>query len=398
VENHPGKSLLIAGLVLLSCSAKPQKKSTSVEQNTARNDSAVQAILEDQLEAGVASNYELYDWGEEDLQVTLPYVEKLLTTAGYEPPDSQAFEKRVKEVFGRTIDPASSRTFLTVDATDPCNREAVLHPASADFSLLYIVKNARFLTELYPLPLLLDYQRVFPASARAEQEPIIVEDGVEGEVRIDHWKDLHDLPARRQRAHRLLVARNKYLFHNDREAFTLLTRDDPQFLSTLLTAFGYDEDPELVDFVLDRAGPRLKNPADLGELLTHRGCDGAAVVHEGVLRALVARDGAQLTNNLRTLQDYALFLRTTAPYTDPAQAGAARLIAHLLYYPEAEIQNRQLHEFYFRFMGPFYEHYPAREALDKEFRRANYYNLPGFEKLWEDAKRDGDGIALPGEE
>ena len=34
----------------------------------------------------------------------------------------------------------------------------------------------------------------------------------------------------------------------------------------------------------------------------------------------------------------------------------------------------------------------------KEFKLKNYYNIPEFEKQWKQAKIDGDGISLPGEE
>ena len=52
-------------------------------------------------------------------------------------------------------------------------------------------------------------------------------------------------------------------------------------------------------------------------------------------------------------------------------------------------------------MGGFAEWYDNsnnNQAYSKEFKKHNYYNLPNFEKQWNQAKEDGDGIGLPGEE
>ena len=47
-------------------------------------------------------------------------------------------------------------------------------------------------------------------------------------------------------------------------------------------------------------------------------------------------------------------------------------------------------------MGTFYEHSSEdlQKKYDDEFRKNNFYGLPNFDKFWNDAKADGDGIGL----
>lgn len=70
-----------------------------------------------------------------------------------------------------------------------------------------------------------------------------------------------------------------------------------------------------------------------------------------------------------------------------------KLIAYLLYFGEKHKEKTGLT---FAFMGTFYEHSSEdlQKKYDDEFRKNNFYGLPNFEKLWNDAKVEGDGIGL----
>ncbi len=214
--------------------------------------------------------------------------------------------------------------------------------------------------------------------------------------------DFNDLAETREQTLRITIARNRYLFNSSAPDRAFLMKHDEAFLSSLVTRFGWDGDTALVQWLLERRQPTWANGSmnayTFEDLLSHRDCAGREIIHHGVMRALTHSAAAV---NKRWLENLAEYLAHKCAFEKPAEIlrpQRLRLIAHLLYYAERAVQEKGLEDYYFRFAGPFYERFAGRAAMDDALRRAAYYNLPGFRALWEEAKKDGDGIALPGEE
>ncbi len=128
------------------------------------SNSLLREVLRAQLEAGGSSDYNLYQYKESDLAVTIPILEEALAEGTYKPPAPETFAACMKKIFRRTVVPGSPKPYLCVAEHDACDTALVYAASSVEERVMYVVKSGRFITELYPLPEVLDYQRLYPES------------------------------------------------------------------------------------------------------------------------------------------------------------------------------------------------------------------------------------------
>ena len=223
----------------------------------------INTILKLQLEKGISGLYnnsfdiETYEYSNSDLEVTIPLVKEILFKRGYQPPTEKIFIEQVQKVFHRIINPSLNTKFLYLRFDIPCDKKIKFYTNdkvdNTPYSY-YIVKNENFLTELYALPELLDYKKLFPDLYKLETSmPSNIKEEKTGDmIELTKWQEVEDLDSRRKENIDKLVHRNKFLFNDNRSSFRWLCLNDEIFLTSLVLTFGYVEDKELDKYVLEK--------------------------------------------------------------------------------------------------------------------------------------------------
>lgn len=221
---------------------------------------------------------------------------------GFKPVTDEVFAERILKIFGRKIDPASSSRYLAVHFDPRANTERYASPACdkelvfigsrlGDSNPVYVIKNENFITELFALPRIIDYEKMYPDLSSLESK----------NSKISSWKNDADLATDRKRIIEKLVIRNIYLINNDKTRLPWLIKNDGAFLEDLVTDFGYTADPKLLEWLLKRS-LELRWPEQvLAEILWRTGCNGELIFHEGafeVLKVLSNKENPGYLENL----------------------------------------------------------------------------------------------------
>ncbi|MDR7212207.1 hypothetical protein [Flavobacterium piscis] len=255
------------------------------------------------------------------------------------------------------------------------------------------LKNNIILEALFT-PQLINYKTDYPDIYNKE-EKIEKKKSINGEpVDIIKWKEIPNLNEQRKKNIQTLVARNMYLFNDSRAHFKWLILNDENFMRSLVTTFGYYEDKELVKWIVDKTEFTNKNIDEVNKIIYNIKCDEKIVFDQQLLNILGEDDAkaAQFYEFVR--YDYIDWLLSDGSNTELTFSQKAEIIAriHSFIYSHAK-EYRTVD-----FMGKFAEYNDSDNKYSKEFKLKNYYNIPEFEKQWKQAKIDGDGISLPGEE
>lgn len=286
-------SLLFFMFVSCNGQQKDQKAVQKQEANEIKSKDMTAQILEKQLKTGVPTNYDFNDLTEKDLEVIIPILTDKLKENGFKFLDNATFAVKVKEIFGRVIDPSSSSKFLYADFMDKCNKKIKYHENNADYNGVYIVKNESFITELFAIPQVLDYQKKYPESSKVENEKIIISDEIENtKVEAKHWKDVPDLAEKRKKIIQVLVARNMYLFNDSKAHANFIAVNDKDFARNLVKVFGFTKEPKFNELVLseyadDPNNIKMNNGA-IGDLIVIKNCAGELEIRAGLLKDITA--------------------------------------------------------------------------------------------------------------
>ena len=403
-------TIILSLIILPNCKGQDSKLSERISENlkTQKNMLTVENILKDQLESGSSGLYEetadgeTYNYKNKDLEVTIPILKEKLEISGFRFLNNEDFNSRIKVLFGRIINSNSDSKYLYLSPIDKCERIINFYrnknTASANLPSYYIIKNINFITDLYALPELINYQKEYPNLAKIEDsiKIHIVKDG--NNVKLNLWKNEKDLAKRRFINQQLLISRNKYLFNDDKSQFPWLVMHDEFFMRSLVTEFGYTEDKKLLKWVIENTDLPLfskfaetKHLKELGKLLWTKDCNGEIRVHQNTL---------DLLKELSTPHDD-LYIMYVAEYLSNYMASfaikeenltieqKAKIAAYLLYWGEQYKYDKH-YDYNQMFMTRFYYYHFEREAYEKEFKKNNYYGLPKFKEWYEAAKKEKD--------
>ena len=82
-------------------------------KNIAINEDNINRILKKQIEGGNDQGYGSYhDYGKEDFDESVKIIDTILNNNGYRNIGNENFNKKIKEIFNRTIDNNSSNQYL----------------------------------------------------------------------------------------------------------------------------------------------------------------------------------------------------------------------------------------------------------------------------------------------
>jgi hypothetical protein len=371
--------------------------------DTIKNNNVTKNCLEKQLnrgyrkyfnEAGVEIPQETFDLS--DIDITVQMGKKILISNGYNFIPTNKFYQKIKDIFDRIVEPNSDKSYLYVNYFDDCDRKFNYYPYDGtDHNGTYIIKRESFITDFYFIPQLIDYKKEFPEVIKLESSINKKYKNKEGEeITIELWKEFPDLANQRKNNIQTLVARNMYLFNDSRAHFKWLILNDEYFMQSLVTTFGYYEDKELLKWVVDKIEFTNQNIDQVKKNIYNKKCDGKIVFDQQLLNILV-EDEVKATQFYEFIRyyyiDWLLNHKNNTEFTFSQKAEIIARIHSFIYSHAKEYRTVD-------FMGKFAEYNDSDNKYSKEFKLKNYYNIPEFEKQWKQAKIDGDGISLPGEE
>ncbi|WP_445722400.1 hypothetical protein [Flavobacterium sp.] len=414
--------MLLINLLSISCqnknervtNSKQDQKSDNIENvisESNKNNMSIETILKLQLLAGKSGLFdatadgETYMFEEKDLQAIIPSLKSMLIGSGFNFLSNDSFNQKIKSVFGRTIDTKSESKYLYITPWNNCNRKLVFYTNDNTIEInpnsYYIIKNENFITELYAIPQIIDYQKEYPKIAAIENniETDIVKNNTK--VHLYLWKEFetekvpeYNLKIQRKKNIQTLVARNMYLFNDSKAHFKWLILNDEYFMRSLVTTFGYYDDTELNKWVADNTEFNKENIHEINTIIYNRKCDGKIGFNYTFLK-IIAED-QEKANEMYSFFKYNYFnwLLDNKNNSELTFSQKAEILARLHNFIFSNMDDYRVYEF----MGSFAEWYDYDNTYSKEFKAKNYYNIPNFEKQWKEAKLEGDGVSLPGEE
>ena len=399
--------LLSLASLHFSCQQKTaDKKAIMVDLN-------IKPVLIAQVEAGNDYDYGGFnDYGEKDLNALVAVEDTILTNNGFKKLDPKSFNQRIKNIFGRVIDPNSKTSYLKVDTYGGnfCNKDLTFVYSSVDNPYIYVAKKKQFITDFKALPEVMDYLKAYPDLSAHEKKDIEFFDEVENiKGRASQWKDdLKSLSEQRRKNIQILVNRNKDLFNDDQASLTWLLKNDQQFLTILLSHFGYDKDTKINKMVLDsiyqvHTGPSAIRGEYIPSLFFVKDCTDKLQIREGLLKYVADHTSARDNRFIYALGDfmYKLCDDTYKDFYDDASQiftpiEKAKIVAYI-----ANIENPAIE----KYKGPesyqvwnnagsnLYNISQSNPEVIKIIEKNNYFGLPKMkdiiEKLAEEAPAPG---------
>ncbi|WP_160136696.1 hypothetical protein [Chryseobacterium sp. c4a] len=401
-KQHKGfmrkKTILICTFISLFASCQKEDKKLNNTENKVIMNNEIN-ILEEQLKKGLkatignAVDFQT-QYNEEDLDIENQTLDKILKNNGYRQLSIDEFKKKVKLVFQRDLDYSSTKNYIYVNFFNPCNRESIYYQNNTiDYNGYFLFKNSGFIAPLYTIPEIIDYQKKFPEVIEFEKKLSNSYKNNKGEeITINKWMNEPNLLQKRNQNIQRITAQNKYLFNDSKADLVWLKFNDKMFLETLVKDFGYVKDKDLLEWYIKGNGIEKysKDKETYLKVFYTKNCDNSFNIHSETFAYMDSDPEKYSKEIVSVLED----IRTDRVKLENLSfEQKSRLIAHLLYFGE---KHKEKTGMTFSFMGTFYEHSQEdlQKKYDEEFKKQKYYGLPFFEKYWNDAKIEGDGIGL----
>lgn len=352
-------------------------------------------VLKSQLSAGVSgekseTDYPTYQFTLKDLEATESIISKELEDNGYKKPGKEDFANTVNKVFNRIIDPRSESKYLHINFEDKCSKDFKLFKNSNSIDVdpysTYIFKNGLFISDLYSIPEILDYTKdpeLLQYEKDAENNNHITD------VKIYYWKDIADLKNIRKQNIKTIVARNMYLFNNNKSYTTWLVQNDQVFVKNLIKFFGYDKEPKFNEMLINEY-IQSKDKYKIGELIFSKNCNKELEIRDGILQSLT--DIYQKSSNpkdLFGLMEFGSKLLEANGYSNYSESERIKMLAYLANTYDFLFKKNHRHQDgwdpRWNILGAYFED-DSRSTikwsqLKEEMQKNNYYGLPNLKEV-----------------
>lgn len=342
-----------------------------------------------------------FEYDRNDLDASVIIVDELLRNAGYIA-NKANFEKKVKQIFDGAV---KSENFLYIDNfKGKCSTPKTIQYFDSDGfkTNYYFALDKQLFVGQYAIPELIDYKNRYPEIAKIEEtiETEKSRSAAEGEkIFITRWKDVRDLEQQQKFNVQLLINRNLYLFNDDKSRLPWLLKNDESFMKSLLLKYGWTEDGKLLKWVIKETPLKLtrqeNNAVEYGSLIYHKDCSDKVKINEKVLM-LMAENDTQI--HRKNLMDYIHLYLANPDLKKDNELTFPQIAKITAYALNFIINNAQDEQEIYQYQGLFAESNDHDNRYTKEFKKNNYYGINGFKEKWQQAKQEGDGISLPGEE
>lgn len=346
-------------------------------------------VLEKQLlKANSISNevttIQYYPYDKEDLEISIELLDSILKKDGYNLIDN--FDSKVKAVFGN-IKLFDNIYFLKTD--NKCyNSNEILYNDSEGFKFnLYFSIDKKLMIGQYAIPELIDYRTKYPEISKIEDTISVTKKDKEGEdIYVTRWRDISDLKEQRKKNIETLVARNKYLFNDEKDSFDWLIKNDAFFMEQLVKRFGYTQDFELLEWVIKKTHYDKNSPEDYGSLFWVKNCDGYIKLHSNTFKILQklynVKTAYQILEDIKGYINY-LGDEEQNKKEDLTEEQRIKILANIVYFGE---QYKYTDDSPYQMMGRL-RYFLSDSQVDILIKN-KYFNLPKFKEWWDKADYD----------
>ena len=346
-------------------------------------------VLEKQLlKANSISNevttIQYYPYDKEDLEISIELLDSILKKDGYNLIDN--FDSKVKAVFGN-IKLFDNIYFLKTD--NKCyNSNEILYNDSEGFKFnLYFSIDKKLMIGQYAIPELIDYRTKYPEISKIEDTISVTKKDKEGEnIYVTRWRDISDLKEQRKKNIETLVARNKYLFNDDKDSFDWLIKNDVFFMEQLVKRFGYTQDFELLEWVIKKTHYDKNSPEDYGSLFWVKNCDSTIKLHSNTFKVLQklynVKTAYQILEDIKGYINY-LGDEEQNKKEDLTEEQRIKILANIVYFGE---QYKYTDDSSYQMMGRL-RYFLSDSQVDILIKN-KYFNLPKFKEWWDKADYD----------
>lgn len=407
--------MLIFSLFLVGFSSCQKKDNDQTEQSNNEiimENKEIEPLLKKQIEAGYAAersetDYQNYDLTENDLNTSNQILKNYLLSNGYKSPTNEEFGKRIESIFGRKLDFSSDKKTVFVSFTSPCEKELkFLKNTDLDY-VNYISKDGNFLSELFFIPEILDYQKMFPEIATFENNLPEESNG----IKIYKWNSKTDLSRTRTQNLRTVLARNKFLFNDSKADLEWLLSSDKDFLKMLVFAYGYDTNEKINKFVLtdfynkyDKSTPNQTQK--IGELFFAKDCDGNLKVRKGLLDFVQNNTTGSDNRFIYALANYAsvlfdgdideVFNEGQDPSKKFTKADKAKIIAYI-----ASVESPAIEKYktgnatvWNNEASVIYNIAASQLEIISLIKKNNYYNIPNLKTIVDSSEKEAEAYKM----
>ena len=346
-------------------------------------------VLEKQLlKANSISNevttIQYYPYDKEDLEISIELLDSILKKDGYNLIDN--FDSKVKAVFGN-IKLFDNIYFLKTD--NKCyNSNEILYNDSDGFKFnLYFSIDKKLMIGQYAIPELIDYRTKYPEISKIEDTISVTKKDKEGEnIYVTRWRDISDLKEQRKKNIETLVARNKYLFNDDKDSFDWLIKNDAFFMEQLVKRFGYTQDFDLLEWVIKKTHYDKNYPEDYGSLFWVKNCDGSIKLHSNTFKILQklynVKTAYQILEDIKGYINY-LGDEEQSKKEELTEEQRIKILANIAYFGE---QYKYTDDSPYQMMGRL--RYFLSDSQVDILVKNKYFNLPKFKEWWDKADYD----------
>ncbi|WP_318846981.1 hypothetical protein [Chryseobacterium sp. JV558] len=387
-------SLLI--MSSLSCQEKKRSSDNSQKTISMNDDTITLKVLKKQLQEGAGKSIDeagaeltKIPFEVEELEVSAETAKKILQSNGFKELSDSEFGNKIKNIFGRIVDSNSGNSFLYVNYFDKCDRNFVTYSNnSVDYEGGYIDKQRKLFTDFYYLPEILDYQKEYPKLNDIEFSKIIRKSSSQIDVEIPHWKDVIDLKEQRKVNIQRIIARNLYLFNDNKTYIIWLVTHDKNFIKLLVKNFGYDKEPKFNEMLINEY-IQSKDKYKIGELIFAKNCNKELEIRNGILQSLA--DTYQRSSNpkdLFGLMEFCSKLLETDEYNNYSEKEKIKMVAYLANTYDYQFKKNHRHQDgwdpRWNILGAYFEDDSGSKIkwsqLKEEMQKNNYYNLSNLKE------------------
>ncbi|WP_139348566.1 hypothetical protein [Chryseobacterium sp. JV274] len=365
-------------------------------QNTSLNmKNSFLSVLKSQLSAGASgekneTDYPTYEFTLRDLEATESIIAKELDDSGYKKPGTEESIIKINTIFKRIIDPKSESKYLHVNFEDKCSKDLKLYKNSNSIDVnpytTYIFKKGLFISDLYSIPEIMDYtknSKLLQYEKNAENNNHIKN------VKIYYWKDVANLKEQRKVNIQRIIARNMYLFNDNKTYIIWLVTHDKNFIKLLVKNFGYDSEPKFNEMLINEY-IQSKDMYKIGELVFAKNCDKELEVRNGILQNIAAvYQKSSNPHDLFGLMEFSSKLLETEEYNNYSEKEKIKMIAYLANTYDFLFKKNHRHQDgwdpRWNILGAYFEDDSRSKIkwtqLKEEMQKNNYYNLPNLKEV-----------------
>ncbi len=331
-----------------------------------------------------------------ELEAVAITADELLKSNGFNTLGTDEFNEKIKNIFGRIIDPNSQSNFLYINFFDKCDKQFVMyHNNGVDYEGLFVDKQRKIFTDFYYIPELIEYKKIYPKLNGIENFDVTRKSSInDSDIKIPHWRDIASLNEIRKKNVQTIVARNMFLFNDNKTQYKWLILNDQNFMAALVKTFGYTANTELLKWVIERTKFNKNHPQDYGKLFWTKQCDGSLKLHANTFKVLQKLYLPNDPSENRFILDYIKnYLEYFADFnnkeTGISKEDKVKILANIVYFAEQYKYDKRFVSGYgdnSKIMGRL------RFFLDQEevniLQKNNYFNLPKFKEWWDNADYD----------